>query len=337
MQNGIYEEGLLEFPNRFSMNLTKVLFVAFIFLFALSFAAAAVADNAGQESGEQQLAIHSQTLAIPLVRYGVLFLWACSGLVVVYPKSGAMAWIMTKLPALQFEVPLKASEYIKKGYLYQLFEWFYVFSKGGYSLFLEGLFLGTGVFLSTANPQAITKGCTYIVVEYGILAILFVWIEISSYLKWEVPITFIKEGNRVSKTVKISDHVLRVYIFMFVFSRLVRRGLISLDANKECLLNSFQQSLFPIWRVVMVELTITYAMMLYQTIIYHHPVVDTIATIIVFIGIYAPLLLVIEDIVRVIILPRILGLSSYLVKSRGSNPNHLDLNPGLNRVKTHVL
>ena len=41
MQNGIYKEGWLEFSNHFSMNLTKVLLVTFIFLPALSFAAAA--------------------------------------------------------------------------------------------------------------------------------------------------------------------------------------------------------------------------------------------------------------------------------------------------------
>ena len=45
MQNGIHKEGWLELSNRFSMNLTKVLFVAFIFLLTLSFAAATKATE----------------------------------------------------------------------------------------------------------------------------------------------------------------------------------------------------------------------------------------------------------------------------------------------------
>ena len=57
MQNGIYKEGWLEFSNRFSMNLTKVLFVTFIFLFALSFAAGtAGTETAGTETAGTETA-----------------------------------------------------------------------------------------------------------------------------------------------------------------------------------------------------------------------------------------------------------------------------------------
>ena len=340
MQNGIYEEGWSEFSNRFSMNLTKVLFVVFIFLFALSFAAAAEeeaterekqAATAGEDKletrqrllkantlaetesetkrGTEKAATHFKGRVSLLVRYGGFFLWACVGLFMVYPKSGAMAWIMRKLPTLYFEVLQEVSEDIKQSHPYQIFEWFYVSYKG-YSLPFEALFLVSGVFLSAANRKETITVCVYLLLKHGILAILFVGINISSYLRWEVPILN-EEGHNVSKTVKASDHTLRMLIFGSALLNLVGAKGIHFDPHfRSSPLNRVPWVFLPLWIGVTPWLLLAlYVIMFCHTIIFHSPFVDVIATYIVFAGIYLPLLLVIEDVVRVIILPRIWDLS----------------------------
>ena len=377
MQNGIYEEGWSEFSNRFSMNLTKVLFVAFIFLFALSFAAATgetetPAGTAGTETpaGGKELkvaetaeadkpkdvewelpkanapaetkretkretergtevrkvrvkkaATHFQervSQLLPVVLYGSLLLWACSGLVVVYPKSGAMAWIMRKYPSSDFEIQGEYENLTKGGYLCPIFEWIYVFYKN-YSLPFEALFLVSGVLLSATNREVTIKYCVVIAFSYGILAILVVGIDISSYLRWEGR-TIKEKGHKRSIPVKVSDHMLRILIFLFELIVVVLKEL--LDLLNICIegssLDRFQWVALLLWNSVAFLLSVLYVLMWNYIILWHHPFVDAVATIIVFAGIYLPLLLVIEDIVRVIILPRILELSLYLVKPSGA-------------------
>ena len=309
MQNGIYEEGWSEFSNRFSMNLTKVLFLACIFLFALSFAEAA-ADNAEQGPGEQQLAIYSQILANPLVRYGGLFLWTCSGLVMVYPKSGAMVWILRKYPKSDFKIPQKASENIKKGYLYQIIEWVHVSYKGYLLIFVGGLVFVFGVLHSAENHRLLGMYCAYPVLEYCILTFLFVSIDMSSYLKWEVPILN-EEGRNVSKTVKISDHMLRMSTFMLAFTNVVLHELSLLNiCIKGSSLGRFQWVVLLLRNSVVLGLVILHVVMLYYITPWYHPAVDVIATDIVFFGIYLPISNMIDVTIYDIILSRSLILLS---------------------------
>ena len=340
MQNGIYKEGWLEFSNRFSMNLTKVLFVAFIFLFALSFAAAtgetetpagteaATADEDKLKETKQKLpeanvlvetesetkrgtgraATHFKERVSqlpPVVLCSVLLLWACFGLVLVCPKPSAMVWMMTKLPTLCFEVPQEASEDIKKGYLYQIFEWVYVSYKG-YSLIFEvGLVFVFGVFLFAKNIRLFARYCAYPILEYGILVVLFVWIDISSYLRWEVPVP-IEEGRNVSKTVKVSDYMSHVLIFGFALIRLVSSELIFLNTDfQKRSLNRVQLVFLPLWNSVASVLSVLYIVMLGPTVIYHHPFVDVIATAIVFLGIYVPISIIIDIVIKESIFTRI--------------------------------
>ena len=306
MQNGLYEEGWLELSNRFSMNLTKVLFVAFIFLFALSFAAAAAA--AETETPAKPAATQSKGRASPLLQvvlYGGLLLGACFGLVVVYPKSGAMAWIMTKLPTLYFKVPQEVSDNIKQSHPYQTFKWFYVSYKG-YSLIFEGgVAFAVGVFLFAKNLRPLAMHCAYPVLEYGILTLLFVSIDISSYPRWKMSI-LIEEGRNVSKTVNISDHMLHMAMVIFAFARVVLKEFHSLNNDiRASSLNRVQRVFLLLWNSVALLALILHVVMLYYTISWHHPVVDTIATSIVFIGIYLPITTIIDIAINDIILSRI--------------------------------
>ena len=332
------------------MNLTKVLFVTFIFLFAFSFTVTAkgrktnklaVAEKkaAGTKTpaGTETAVIPQGIDAIQLVWHWNLLLWACFGLIVVYPKSGAMVWILRKYPKSYFEVPQKASENIKKGYPYQIIEWVYVSYKGYLSLLFEALFLVSGVFLSQKGLKLRTAECIYIVLEYGILAVLFVRIKISSYLRWEVS-TLNEGGAMVSKPVKVSDHMLRMLIFGSAFINRVHAGAIPLDLYlRNSSLNGIQWVFLLLWNSVASVLLVLYIIMLCHTVIYHHSLVDTIATAIVLIGIYVPISIIIDIAIPGIILPQILTLppdpkvvqDGAIAKETFSKPN-----PGLSRSKS---
>ena len=191
----------------------------------------------------------------------------------------------------------------------------------GYSLPFEALFLVSGVFLTEKNLQLRNMYYMQIVLAYSILAVLFVRIDISSYLRWEVPILN-EEGHSVSKTVKVSDHMLRMLIFGSALINLVGAEVIHFDPHlRSSSLNGIQWVFLALWTGAASVLSGLYIIMLGHTVTYHHSLVDAIATYIVLVGICAPLLFVIKDVVIGMILPRILGLLSYLVKSRGSNPN----------------
>ena len=286
------------------MNLTKVLFVAFIFLFALSFAAAAEVEAEAENQPEErrQLAIHLKRLAHLLVMCCILLVvGVCSELVLVHPKFGVMVWMTTHCPKSCFKVLQEASEDIKKEYLYQIGEWICVFYKH-YSLPLEVLLLMFGV-LSAANREVIIDGCVHVLLGYGIRAILFVGIDSSSYLRWEVPIP-IEDGTMVSKPVKVSDQLLRMLIFESTLIRLVSNAFMSLNTGIQTSpLNRVQWVVLTLWKGAAPVLLGLFIIMFGHTITYHHPLIDTIAAGIVFIGIYVPLLPIIENVVIGMIFP----------------------------------
>ena len=123
-----------------------------------------------------------------------------------------------------------------------------------------------GVFLFAKNLRLLGMYCAYPVLEYGILAILFVGIDISSYLRWEVPVP-IEEGRNVSKTVKISDLIVRTLMFMFAFAWVVLNELISLSIGiQKRSLNRVRWVFLLLWNSIALGLVILRIVMLFYTI-----------------------------------------------------------------------
>ena len=270
----------------------------------------------GQEKAKTTVIPSQRRASLSTVsKYLGLLFWVGSGFAVVYPRSGAMVMVMRNFRTSYFKVPQKVSEEDAKKVPYKINGLISRLYKS-YSLLFEALFLMFGVFIPETNRQVIAKGWAYIVLEYGILAILFVGIGISSYLKWDVSTIPIKvEGYVYVSTVTISNHVLRVLIFLFALSKLMWRKLIpskieeSPSKTEESPSSgSVRKILFSLWQVATFGLTVAYSFMLYHTVQYYHPFADAIAACIVFIGIYVPLLTAIEDVVTKIMF-RILGLS----------------------------